>query len=158
MSTAVDLYASTNPAFGSALMWSFVAGVGEAGQAPELPLLFLPLPILLSSLRDTMAHTNRRTGFHAWLARHPEVRVGLAERVERMQPITRRAILYGARIEIITAGQDGRFRTSDALRDAALSRTGPAVRPLFPLARRLGAWIGEVGGTRDVFYALGLSV
>lgn len=158
MSTAVDLYATTNPAFGSALLWSFLTGAGESGQGLEFPLLFLPLPILLSSTRETLLHTNRRTGFHAWLERHPEVRVDLAPRVERMQLITRRAILYGSQVQLITAGVDGRFRATSALREARLSRTGPAVRAMFPLARRLGAWIGEVGATRDVLYALGLTV
>lgn len=158
MSTALDLYATTNPALGSALVWSFLAGAGEVGQALEFPLLFLPLPILLSSLRTTLVHTNRRTGFFGWLERHPEVRIGLAYRVERMQLITRRAVLYGARVQILTAGPDGRFRAADALREATLTRTGSKVRPLFPLARRFGVWVGEVGATRDVLYALGLSV
>lgn len=168
MSVAVDLYATTNPAFGCALMWSFLAGVNEArveaargeeaDDGVEFPLLFLPLPILLSSLRETMAHTNRRTGFYAWLERHPELRVGFADRVERMAPITRRAVMYGARIQIITAGPDGRFRAADSVRHTTLARAGDAVRPLFPLARRLGAWIGEVGAARDTLYALGLRV
>lgn len=158
MTTALDLYATTNPAFGSALIWSFLAGAGETDQGIEFPLLFLPLPILLSSLRMTLIHTNRRTGFYAWIERHPEVRVGLADRVERMQLITRRAILYGARVQILSVGATGEFRAGGALRDSALSRTGPAVRSLFPVARRLGAWIGEVGSARDVLYALGLSV
>lgn len=158
MSTALDLYATTNPALGSALVWSFLAGAGETDQALEFPLLFLPLPIVLSSLRTTLDHTNRRTGFYGWLERHPEVRVGLADRVERMQLITRRAVLYGARIQLITAGPDGGFRAAGALSETALSRSGPAVRHLFPLARRLGLWIGEVGAAREVMYALGLSV
>lgn len=139
-------------------MWSFLAGAGEAGAALEFPLLFLPLPILLSSYRETLTHTNRRTGFYPWLERYPEVRVGLAERVERMGPITRRAILYGARIQLITAGPDGGFQASDSFRETALTRTGETIRPLFPLARRLGAWIGQVRAARDVLYALGLSV
>ena len=158
MSTALDLYATTNPPFGSALVWSFLAGAGESGEALELPLLFLPLPILLSSTRETLTHTNRRTGFHPWLKRHPEVRVDLASRVDRMRSITRRAILYGCRVQLIAADSDFRFSASGLLRETTLSRTGPAVRAMFPLARRLGAWIGEVGSTRDVLYALGLTV
>ncbi|MGV3707350.1 MAG: three component ABC system middle component [Gemmatimonas sp.] len=158
MSTALDLYATTNPAFGCALLASYLSGAEEAGQSLEFPLLFLPMPILLSSLRGTLAHTNRKTGFYPWIERHPELSVGLAARVERMSAITRRSVLYGARIEVIAAGADGRFRASGALRETALARTGEAVRPLFPLARRLGLWIGEVGSTRDVLYALGLTV
>jgi hypothetical protein len=158
MSTALDLYATTNPALGCALVWSFLAGAGEADRALEFPLLFLPLPIVLSSLRTTLDHTNRRTGFYGWLERHPEVRVGLGGRVHRMQPITRRAVLYGARIRLIAAGEDGTFYSADFLSETALSHAGPAVRRLFPLARRLGLWIGEVGSAREVLYALGLTV
>ena len=158
MSTALDLYATTNPALCSALVWSFLAGAGEADHPLEFPLLFLPLPIVLSSLRTTLDHTNRRTRFYGWLERHPEVRVGLADRVHRMQLITRRAVLYGARIRLITATHDGAFRPADSLSETALSHTGPGVRRLFPIARRLGLWIGEVGSAREVLYALGLTV
>lgn len=158
MSTAIDLYATTNPALGSAVLWSFLRGAADAEEMLEFPLLFLPLPILLSSLRDTFEGTNRRTGFYAWLERHPDITVGLAERVVRMQPITQRAVLFGAKTGIIWGAPDARFVATAAVRDAALARAGDAVRPLFPLARRLGAWVGDVGSTRDVLYALGLSV
>ena len=148
----------TNPALGGALLWSYLRGAAETERALEFPLLFLPLPILLSSLKDTFEGTNRVTGFFAWLERHPEVTVELAERVERMRPISRRAILYGARTKLIAGASEGLFTPTTAIRDSALTRAGPTVRPLFPLARRLGGWIADVPSTRDVLYALGIRV
>lgn len=79
MSTALDLYAMTNPALGGALLWAYLRGAEGAGSALELPLLFLPVPVLLSSsLAETFDGTNSRTGLFAWLDRNPGLTVGLA--------------------------------------------------------------------------------
>jgi hypothetical protein len=156
MSLALDLYAMTNPALGSAVLWSFLKG---ADTGIEYPVLFLPLPILLSSsLAASFEGTNSRTGFYAWLDRAPELTVGMGARVNRTASITRRALLYGSQIGAITADADGRFRSTPTVRESRLNRAGPAVKPLFPLARRLGGWVASVGSSRDVLYAFGITV
>lgn len=159
MSTALDVYAMTNPALGSAVLWSFLKGAERGDRGVALPLLFLPLPILLSStLAASFEETSSRTGFFGWLDRHPEVTVGLAERIQRTEAMSRRALLFAARTTLLTADATGAFRPTGALSDTKLRRAGAAVRPLFPLAKRFGIWVGEVGSTRDVFYALGLTL
>ena len=157
MSTAVDLYAMTNPALGSAVLWAFLQGAERGERGVELPLLFLPIPILLSSsLASTFNGTNSRTGFFVWLDRHPEVTVDLPERVRLTRPISRRALLFASQTRLLTADADGFFRSTGAVSDTKLRQAGDAVRPLFPLAKRFGTWLGEVASTRDVLYALGL--
>lgn len=159
MTTARDLFALTNPALGAALLWAFLHGAEEAGAGIEFPLMFLPIPILLSSsLSASFDGTNSRTGFYEWIDRHPQLPVGLAGRIQRTAPLSRGALLYAAQVRIVTSDADGRFQTSGPLREAALRRSGEAVRPLFPLAKRFGKWIGEVNSTRDVLYALGLTL
>jgi hypothetical protein len=149
----------TNPALGSALLWAFLEAAEDGGRGVEFSILFLPLPILLSSsLTTRFEGTNSRTGFYAWLDRNPELSVGMGERVARTAPLPRRALLYGAQIDAITADGEGRFRATRAVREAALRRAGEAVRPLFPLAKRFGGWVGAVGSSRDVLYAFGLTV
>ena len=159
MSTALDLYAMTNPALGSAVLWAFLQGAERGERGLELPLLFLPIPMLLSSsLSSTFNETNSRTGFFGWLDRHPEVTVDLAERVRLTRPISRRALLFASQTRLVVADADGFFRPTRALSDTKLRRVGDAVRPLFPLAKRFGTWVGEVASTRDVLYALGLKL
>lgn len=159
MSATLDLYAMTNPALGSAVLWSFLHGAGRADQGIELPLLFLPIPILLSSsLAASFEGTNSRTGFYAWLDRNPELTVGFGGMVQRTGPVTRRALLFAARTRVVTADAEGRFRPTRALNEDKLRRTGEAVRSFFPLAKRFGGWIAEAGSTRDVLFALGLTL
>lgn len=159
MTIARDLFALTNPALGAALLWAFLNGAEEDASGIEFPLMFLPLPILLSSsLSSSFNGTNSRTGFFEWIDRNPQLTVGLAERIERTALLSRRALLYAAQVRIITADAEGRFRASGTLREAALRRSGETVRPLFPLAKRLGRWVGEVNSTRDVLYSLGLTL
>lgn len=158
MNTALDVYAMTNPALGGALIWSFLRGAARGGRGLELPLLFLPVPVLLSSsLAATFEGTSSRTGFFGWLDRHPEVLVDLAERVRLTQSMSRRSLLFASRTQLVVADTEGLFRPTDALSDAKLRQLGDGVRPLFPLARRFGTWVANVGSTRDVFYALGIS-
>ena len=155
----LDVFAMTNPALGSAVVWAFLRGAEEAGGTLELPLLFLPIPMALSDeVSRTIARGNRLTGFFGWLDRNPGVTAGLGERVRRTVPYTRSALLYGAQAGLLAAGPDGRFRPTASLREQRLARAGPAVRGVFPLARRLGQWVGEVGSTSNVLYALGLTV
>lgn len=157
--TAHDLFAMTNPALGAALLWAYLRGAEEAGSGIEFPLMFLPLPILLSSsLSCSFDGTNSRTGFYEWIDRNPQLPVGLADRIGRTTLLSRTALLYAGQVRIITTDPEGRFRTSGTLREAALRRSGDTVRPLFPLSRRLGRWVGEVNSARDVFYALGLTL
>jgi len=158
MSAALDVYAMTNPALGSALIWSFLHGASQREQGVEFPLLFLPIPILLSSpLAATFEGTNSRTGFFGWLDRHPEVTVGLAERVRSTRAISRRALLFASQTRLVTADADGVFRSTGVLSETKLRRLDEAVRPLFPVAKKFGAWVGEVGSTRAVMYALGIA-
>ena len=111
--------------------------------------MFLPLPILLSSsLSSSFDGTNSRTGFYGWIDRNPQLPVGLADRIGRTTSLSRDALLYAGQVSIISTDSEGRFRTSARLREAALRRSGDTVRPLFPLARRLGKWLGEVNSAQ----------
>lgn len=149
----------TNPALGGALLWAYLRGAEGAGAALELPLLFLPVPILLSSsLAQTLDGTNSRTGLFVWLDRNPGLTVGLAERVTKTAPITRRSLLYASRTGLLATDAEGRFHTTGATSERSLARSGAAVKPLFPLAKRFGTWVGQVGSTRDVLYAFGLTL
>lgn len=155
---ALDLYAMTNPALGSAVLWAFLKGAERGTHGVELPLLFLPIPVLLStSIASTFDGTNRRTGFFGWLDRHPEATIELADRVRRTRHISRRALLFASRTRLITADAGGYFRPTGALSEAKLRRAGDAVKPLFPLAKRFGTWVGDVASARAIYYALGLT-
>src|SRR3712207_6440195 len=67
----------------------------ERAAGLPLPLAFLVLPIVLHKRTRSALPTTARTRLHTWLASHPEMRVGFADRVTNLVPYTREAILFG---------------------------------------------------------------
>jgi Family of unknown function (DUF6521) len=161
MSTdSLDAYAATNPAMCSLVLRAFVEGycaVDSTGV--PLSLILVPLPLVYTeSLAQTLDSTNVTTGLVSWASRYPQVTVGLAERIESVAEHARNALLFGLRYQILNIGPNGRVM---------LDATGLKKKPAFPmstdigratgLARRLGAWIGQVQSPETVFIVLGVN-
>lgn len=158
--SAIDVYASTNPAFGALALRAFAIGHVSHPDAriPEFPLFFLVLPLLLSSKGlDSFNGTNSQTGFFEWLDRRPEVAVSLAENVRAGIPYTRAALRFAVRHRLIQA--DGyHFAPFDRppWRNppwAAIDERGRIIR----CARRFGTWLSCVPDTATVFHSLGIA-
>ena len=165
---AIDVYAMTNPALCGLVVSAFAAGAQEVDAAgPEFPLLFLPVPIVLSrELLDRFRQTNRATGLFEWLARHPAVTVSFAERMSATVTYSRRGMLFAARYGLAEWRDGGRLSlTEDGQRAvrAATASSGPAPRgaviaDAVRAARRLGAWVAEVRSAATVLHAFGVAV
>lgn len=159
---STDVFANANPALGSLVLWSFCHRyVAKADRGAEHPLIYLPLPLVLShTFRSTFEGTNTRTGLYAWIERNPELHVDLASSVEGTRQISRGALLFGIRYGLLELREDARIYPNAAYRPSkGRMRTMPEeVRGVLTLAERLGAWVGETASARTVFYTLGITL
>jgi hypothetical protein len=156
----IDVFAGTNPALGAAVLRSFAEGYSSVDQEGALlPLMWLVLPQILSKrIGDTMRGTNVRTGLLNWIARNPEVSIGLANRVQATAPFTRDSIAFGIRYGLLKFS-DGRVLASDEglrrqIRFPASDVRGQALTR----ASRLGTWMAHMPNPHSIFYSFGLSL
>ncbi len=159
MTTSIDVYAQTNPAFLGIILHQFVIGYQKgSAEYPDYPLMFLPCPITLSrKLARTMAGTNASTGLAKWYLRSPEVQIGLAEEVRCSVGFTRRAIEYDLLSSVLDV-QNATFLPMDnPFRKKLSDPVGGSIedRP-FTVANRLGQWCGQINSTERIFALLGL--
>lgn len=155
---SLDVYARTNPAFCSLVLHSFVRGYVACDQdGVAYPLMFLPLPIVLSDSRsNSFTGTNKTTGFWEWVSRNPQLTVGFTEAIERTAQYTREALLFGVKYRFLEVTEAGRFIVDDqALRKRAKFPASDDRGRALSLAERLGQWMGPIGSTESVFFALG---
>ncbi|GEM86030.1 three component ABC system middle component [Meiothermus granaticius] len=157
-----DVFADTNPALCSLILYAFSSAYLERdGRGPEHPLMFLPVPLTLSQqYAQTFDGTNSSTGLYAWIARKPELLISLAETVRAVAPFSREALCFGLYHGMLTLSDEARIlpSTNFKLTPARRGRLDPQVRAVLSLASRLGTWAAESGGTRQVYYALGMTV
>ena len=155
-----DVYANTNPALCSLILWSFCsANIETTGEGVDQPLVYFPLPLVLSETYvQTFRGTNRRTGLHTWVERNQELHLSLAGDVAATRHFSRSALLFGVRYGLLELSPGGRVTPGPSFRltSSGKRRLPDAVREAVSLADRLGKWTGDVAVTRNVFYALGL--
>lgn len=157
MITAHDIYAETNPAFCSLILASFAGGyLKTSNRNPELICAYLILPLALSQdLNESFAGTNEKTGLLVWVERSPQVRLGLAERVNSTLQITTEAVRFGCVTGSLLLAEDGRLQQGKKPIKIAGKET---VKDAVKKSRSLGCWFGATGSSRAVMTALGVTL
>lgn len=157
---AIDVFAATNPALGAVVLRSFATGyVTEENAGVPMPLIFFPLPIVLSRrLSATMEGTNVTTGLVTWLTRRPEVCLGLSDRIDGTGAFTQESVAFGIRYGLLSIVENGRIQPNSAglrkqIRFSARDDRGRALN----LASRLGAWMGRMPSPQSIFHNFGLT-
>lgn len=157
---AHDLYAETNPAFGAYLLVSLVRGfAGANAKGPELPVVYLVLPLAISGdLGGTFDRTNRKTGLQEWLERSPQIQVNLAERLNSSMDFVSGAVRLGCFLHTVKLTEEARLTvgTRGLKKDLTFglsSELAQAVR----YADRLGYWCATTGSTKTIYDMLGLT-
>jgi hypothetical protein len=161
MSLAHDLYAETNPAFCTYAMAEFLKAYVEVDEGgPDLPLIYLALPIALSGdLAHSFDGTNKKTGLLEWIERTPQLSLGLSERINSSLDIVTPAIRFGCFGQVFVLDENGRLKPgSKRLNAAAVGRLDAESSGVIRRAGRLGSWLALAGSTRNVFGILGLTV
>ena len=158
--SSIDAFAATNPAFCAVVLRAFAEGYVEQDPAGvPLSLILIPLPVLLSGdIAGALAGTNATTGLLPWIARNPEVTVGLRERVGRVSGFTREALLFGLRYRALTITPAGLVLPESAgLRKQPRFPATSDVGRVLANGRKFGQWVGQVRSPQTVLVSMGVS-
>lgn len=158
MKVSYDLYAETNPAFVSFLLYRFVKNFSDlSDDDPHVSLVFLAVPLAMSErLQDSFASTNAATGFLAWLNRFPECRVGLQKDVIQSRDITTAGLRAAIYSQLLQLSPDGTLSIGVAKKPPENAKTKLPNSPKNAVARieRLAGWMSKAGGPALIFSAL----
>lgn len=160
MKIAHDIFSETNPAFGAYAVVSFTkAYLSVNGDGPELPKIYLALPVALSGdLSRTFDGTNKKTGLSEWLVRSPQAEIDLAERVNATMGIVTEAIRFGCFARVLRLGINARITIGDQkLKKSAMTALSAESTQVLKRAERLGFWFASAGSTQAAFNIMELT-
>ena len=160
MKIAHDLFAETNPAFGTYALVGFCKEYSSVStQSPSIALVYLALPIAMS--RDTeksFAGTNVRTGLLSWLNRYPDVRLNLGARLDASLDVVSASLKLGLTSKALALVEGGTIRLGPKPPiKAPVEKLPPETKKVIRRAERLGRWMGEAGTVGSIFSAFGVS-
>lgn len=155
--TCIDVFAETNPAFCSLIIFKFCNGYFKATKVGvPFPLLFLPLPIILSNdIAGSFEGTNSKTGFFRWIENNPGILLDLTNRINGSNAFLKPSIEFGIFKNIFTIDSLGLLVPVEK---GVNNRKKTELEKLFKTADRLGNWIGQVNSTKTIFNYLGLQL
>lgn len=161
MSVAHDLFSETNPAFCAYAVVAFTrtfATVRPSG--PELPLVYLALPIALSGdMAATFVGTNKNTGLLEWLERNPQIQIGLTSRVNLSLGIVTEAVRFGCFSRVLAVDSRVRLQLgAQKIKSSATASLSDGPAQALKRAERLGYWYASAGSMKTVFDMMGLTV
>jgi hypothetical protein len=162
MNETIDIIATTNPAYCSLVLRSFVRAYTDTaeGAEPEFPLAFFAVPAVLSgTISRTFAGTNSRTGLLNWINRSPEVRLELPSLLKRSVPLVRATLVFGLQTNVFTLTPEGRIHLSANRfqKEPKDPANVDLTRRHHSLAKSLGAWCGGVRSSSTVFMSIGIA-
>ena len=161
MSVAHDLFSEINPAFCAYALVAFskaYSSVNEKG--PELPVVYLALPVALSGdLAAAFEGTNKNTGLLEWLERTPQVQIGLTERVNASLGIVTEAVRFGCFSRLLTLDEGARLKAGERkIKKSVTTSLSEGLAQSLKRAERLGYWFASAGSTKTIFDMMGLTV
>lgn len=160
MNTAHDLFAETNPAFGTFAFLLFCRSYERARKAaPNIALAYVSLPIAFSNDLDrTFVETAATTGLLSWLNRYPEVKVDLGPRLTSSREMVTDTIRFGLSSRALHLFPDGTVHPSpSAPSERPLEKLPEDAKQVMGRAKRLGTWMGAAGTPGAVFSAFGVT-
>lgn len=158
---AHDIYSETNPAFCAMPAIAFTSAyVSENSNGVELSLLYIALPIVLSGDFINCFHgSNKKTGLREWMSRNPEIRVGLASRLNATMGIVTEAIRLSCFAQILSFNQEACLVTGSKFKKGFLNvKMNDETKQIVKCAERLGAWFANAGSAKEVFNIMQLTL
>lgn len=161
MKIAHDLYAETNPAFGTFAVVGFCREFCLASSSgPAIALVYLALPIAMSQdVEKSFSETNNRTGLLAWLNRYPDVRLSLGARLDASLETVSASLKLGFASEALVLLNGGEVNLgSKTPIKAPVGRLPQGPKSAIRRAERLGHWMGSSGSTGSIYSAFGVTL
>jgi len=161
MIVAHDVYSETNPAFCAYAIVAFTAAfIAVNNHGPELPVVYLSLPVALSGdLGHSFEGTNKNTGLLEWLERNPCIQIGLTDRLNGSMSIVTEAIRFGCFSRVLAVNKGVRLILgARKIKKTAVKGLREETAQMLKHAERLGYWFAAAGSSKTVFYMMGLTV
>jgi hypothetical protein len=146
-----------NPAFLGEVLARVVAGYGRSGGRPlPLPLAFLVAPLVLAPTLRSLLPRRANATFGTWTAINAPRLADLPDRVLRLRPVTREALLFLAQVRAVRVETNGIVPGSRPLRFATvLSPTTDETTDIRRAADLVGRWFGAQADPVAVMQGLG---
>jgi hypothetical protein len=148
-----------NPAFCGELIFRAVSEYRKIRQQPlTFPLSFLILPIALhKSTRDELPG-NASAAFVGWVAERGPFLAQLPDRIARLVPVTREALLFTIQHHVIEIQEGGLVPGAKPIRlSAKPSYTTDDVAEARRAAGLLGRWFANQGTASSIMQGLGVA-
>jgi hypothetical protein len=150
-----------NPAFCSALLRRTVDEFQKKRQQPlPFALTFLILPIVLHRNTRLALPGSTVTSLVSWVQENREYLVQFALRVERLDGITREALLFGAQHQTLAITAEGALAGGARRQSITEKGTGlftDEARDCVDRAGFLGRWFAVAGTTATIYAAWGVT-
>lgn len=141
-----------NPALGAALLWRFSCGFvasNPVGAAPELPIVFIMLPVLLhQETVEFVRGTRKASGLRAFAAKFGDSKASkqdlllqLHDRALRWRQLSLQSLELAVAGRLIAVGDNGEVMP---LSRTAARGMADGVKHLIADAEKLGHWCGEL--------------
>ena len=151
--------ANLNPAFCAELIGGAVSEFNRARMTPlNMATAFVVLPLTLhKSTRDRLP-SRANAVFATWVAEHNALLAELPDRVNRLRPVSREALLFALRHRLLTV-QDGELVPGEQS-TRATAKTTPSTDDVDGARRAanlIGRWFGNQGTQTGVLQGMGIA-
>jgi len=98
---------------------------------------------------------------NSWIDEHPRHLIGFSERVIRLRPITREALMFGLAQEILTISPRGDLILGPnriPRKSVLIDDSTPEVRECLERSRFVGRWLADAGTPATVLASWGIAL
>lgn len=143
-----------NPAFCALVLRQSIEGYRQmASKGMDFSLAFLVLPVVLLKATRDILPTTIATKLHVWIQRHHEVRIGFAQHMQNLVPITKEALLFGMQHEAFKLDEQGALvvglRALEPYEATPYSEVDDCLKKAF----FMGRWFADAGSPASVVAA-----
>lgn len=148
-----------NPAFCGALLSRTVREFHDACRTPlNLAVAFLVLPLALHAPTRAQLPRRANVAFAGWVADNDVLLAQLPGRVNRLRPITREALLFAVRHELLAFEKGGLVPGPDPLRlNTKLPSSTDDTNQAHRSARLLGRWFARQNSQSAILRGMGVT-